>query len=64
MLMNSSAKHSLVQQTLLDMGISGIPLLCVQLPHHNLCVHLQLLCQQPFPYGVKIFRWYVVKMML
>lgn len=64
MLMNSSAKHSLVQQTLLDMGIAGIPLLCVQLPHHILCVHLQLLCQQPFPYGVKNFRWYVVKMML
>lgn len=64
MLMNSSAKHSLVQQTLPDMGIVGIPLLHVQLPHHILCVYLQLLCQQPFSYGANIFRWYVVKMML
>lgn len=64
MLMNSCAKHSPVQQTLPDMGIAGIPLLCVQLPHHILCVHLLLLCQQPFSYGINIFRWYVVRMML
>lgn len=53
-----------VQRTLPNMGITGIPLLCVQLPHHILCVHLQLLCQQPFSYGLNILRWYVVQMML
>lgn len=61
--MNSSAEHSLVPQTLPDMGIAGIPLLHVPLPHHILCVYLQLLCQHPFSYGVNSFRWYVVKIM-
>lgn len=47
-----------------DMGIAGIPLLCDQQPCHILCVHLLLLCQQPFSYGINIFRLYVVSMKL
>lgn len=41
------------------MGIAGIPPLCVQQPSHILCVHLLLLCQQPFSYRINIFRSYV-----
>lgn len=62
--MNSCAKLSPVQQSLPDVGIAGISLLCVQLPHHILAEHLLPQCQQPFSCGINIFRWCVVGMML